>query len=525
MRGLVVVVAACLFIGLDAASKHAFAGNSDGATVVLEGAALGHGHLLLSGWDLSFDSFWGIDAVVYAIAVSLLGVRADLMTIGPTLLALATIAVGVAVAGRGRRLPVAVVASLIALGVLGLPNPTLAFFFLQGPWHIGTALWCLVAFIGLRRDRFDLGWIFAVAALTAGTLGDLTTIAIGLIPCVVAGLVAMARGRSVRRGLSTLTAAPLAGVLALGIRAVTVNIGTFAIAHKIARATSSNYPANAKLALKWGAALFGLGRIPIGPAQALGPYETLPTGSLQVAFRALMLFVVLSAIALEVVALIVGAVRARPFQEMHQSRVLVQDLLLFGTAGSVGLFVVLSPNDDGDYARYLTPAVIFGVVLAGSVVGQVFSRVSSSRVVNVVLVGSLALLAAGVVGFHDELTSAPAPQSADALGNFLESHHLTNGVGDYWSSSVVTVETGGKVAVRPVFPNRASVLVRYGRQSDVNWYKGVRFTFLVFDLARPWGNVNATTGAGSFGRPSETLHVGSYTILVWPKGFNVASTG
>jgi hypothetical protein len=332
--GLVVVVAA-LFVGLDAAATHAFAGNSDGATVVLEGAALSHGHLLLSGWDLSFDSFWAIDAIVYAIAVGIIGVRGDLLAIGPALIALATIAVGVAVACRGRRPPVAIVAALIVIGVLGLPNPVLAFFFLQGPWHVGTALWCLIAFIGLRRGRFDLGWVIAVAFLTAGLLGDLSTILIGLIPCAAVGVLTMARNRSVRSGVSTVAAAVAAAVLAIGIRFLTVRIGTFAIAHNMARAAASSYPANIKLALRWGAGLFGVGIIPIGPSQALGPYETLPTGGLEYAFHALLLLVVLSAIGFEVVVLLFGVVRAKPLLEMSASRTLVQDLLLFGTAGSV----------------------------------------------------------------------------------------------------------------------------------------------------------------------------------------------
>jgi hypothetical protein len=152
----------------------------------------------------------------------------------------------------------------------------------------------------------------------------------------------------------------------------------------------------------------------------------------------------------------------------------------------------------------------------------VLGRVNDSRVVNVLLVASLALAAAGVVGYGGELTRAPAPQPADALGSFLEMHHLTSGVGDYWSSSLVTVVTGGKVAVRPVISNGASHLVRYNRQSDASWYKDVHFTFLVFDLDRPWGNVNATIGVDTFGQPSQRFNVGSYEILVWPKGFSVS---
>jgi hypothetical protein len=516
-----VVLAASLFLGLDAAARHAFAGNSDGATVVLEGASLRHGHLLLSGWDLSFDSFWVIDAVVYAIAVGIIGVRGDLLSVGPAFIALATIAVCVAVVCRGHRPSVAIVAASIVIGVLGLPNPVLAFFLLQGPWHVGTALWCLIAFICLRRGRFGLEWVIAVASLTAATLSDLSTIAIGLIPCLAVGVVTMARN-SFRSGVSTVAAAGSAAVLAIGIRVLTVRIGTFAIAHKITRAARSSYPVNMKLALRYGAGLFGVGKVPIGPSQALGPYETLPTGNLEEAVRALLLFIVLSALGFAVVTLLFGVARAKPFLETGASRTLFQDLLLFGAAGSVGLFVVLSPTDNGDYARYLTPAIVFTVVLAGSVLGQVLARLHDSRVVNVLLVASLVLAAGVVVGYRSELTRAPAPQHANALGSFLETHHLMNGVGDYWSSSLVTVVTGGKVAVRPVFPNRESLLVRYGRQSDASWYKDVRFTFLVFDLDRPWGNVNATTGVDTFGRPSERFSVGSYVVLVWSKGFAVS---
>jgi hypothetical protein len=112
-----------------------------------------------------------------------------------------------------------------------------------------------------------------------------------------------------------------------------------------------------------------------------------------------------------------------------------------------------------------------------------------------------------------------------ALGRFLEAHHLTSGVGDYWSSSIVTVVTGGEVTVRPVIPNRDARLVRYGRQSDASWYTDVRFTFLVFDLDRPWRKVDATTGENTLGPPSEHFSVGSYVVLVWPKGFAVSPVG
>src|SRR5580704_13729438 len=53
---------------LERASQHAFLGNSDGATVVLEGQSMSHGNAVLGGWDLSLDSFWSLDVVFYALA-------------------------------------------------------------------------------------------------------------------------------------------------------------------------------------------------------------------------------------------------------------------------------------------------------------------------------------------------------------------------------------------------------------------------------------------------------------------------
>jgi hypothetical protein len=87
------------------------------------------------------------------------------------------------------------------------------------------------------------------------------------------------------------------------------------------------------------------------------------------------------------------------------------------------------------------------------------------------------------------------------------------------------VVTDGKVAVRPVIPNASKILVRYGRQSAADWYANVDFTFLVFDLDRPWRGVNATTATATLGKPAQQFSVGSYVVLVWPQGFRIAAAG
>jgi hypothetical protein len=251
----------------------------------------------------------------------------------------------------------------------------------------------------------------------------------------------------------------------------------------------------------------------------------LSNSELQRGFHGLVLIVVVLSLLYAVVSLGFGLATGRELTGLSPSRSHLHDLLLFGAAGSAGLFVVLCPNGNGDYARYLTAAVIFAAVLAGSVVAHMMTISRPRLALNAVLAVAVALTAVGVVGFHKELERPTAPQSTVALGSFLEAHDLTSGIGDYWSSSIVTVVTDGKVAVRPVIPDASKILVRYGRQSATDWYANVRFTFLVFDLRRPWRNVNETTAMATFGKPAQQFSVGTYVVLVWPQGLHVAAAG
>lgn len=526
MVGIVVAAGlVAIYHGLYRASAESFAANSDGATVVLEGLALRHGHLLLSGWDLSFDSFWLIDAAVYAVVIVLTGFHQSVLHVVPSLIALMIIVAGAGVASKGRRLRVAACASLVCVFLLALPSPMLSFFLLQGPWHIGTVLWTFVAFCGLSRARFGLGWIVAVVALTAALLSDLSTLLVGLLPCVVAAILAIGRTRSFRSGLATLSAVAASSVAALGIRAVVAHVGSFDIAHGVTRAHPSQYLVNMHLVVHYGAALFGVGSIPIGPTPILGPFDLAARGSFEEFFRIAALVVVLSSLLFALVSLLFGLVRGRPMLAISAPRAHLNDLLLCGVGGSIALFIYLCPNGNGDYARYLTPAAIYAALLAAAIVAQVLSHFEREVTLNAALAATVALTAVGIVSFTHDLRQTDAPQPAIALSNFLESKHLAKGVGDYWSSSLVTVISHNDVAVRPVIVGRNGKLARYGRQSAADWYGSTRFTFLVFDLARPWRNVNATSAAASFGPPRREYRVGTYEVLVWPEGFTISSKG
>ena len=184
-------------------------GDSDGATVVLEGQSMNAGHVLLSGWSLSLDSFWSVDVLFYAAAVRIAGLRGSLIFLVPAVIAALVILV-VATLAMDRRISLAAGAGALAtIGMLAFPSRALAVFFVEGPYHIGTALWCLLAFALLARNSFDWRWVLAVVLLAAGLLGDFQTVLLGEAPVLATGFVVMWCSRR-WKGALPLLGAPIA---------------------------------------------------------------------------------------------------------------------------------------------------------------------------------------------------------------------------------------------------------------------------------------------------------------------------
>ena len=510
---------------LTAVSIHAFGGNSDGATVVLEGNSLIHGNLTLSGWDLSLDSFWTVDAPIYALAVLVAGVNHLLLNVIPAVIAVAVILVGTAAAARGHRGFARLLAAGGVVVFLGLPNPTLAFFLLQGPWHIGTVLWCLLAFVLLDRTEITWRWVLAVLFLAAGMLGDLQTVFLGIAPVFTAGLVAMGRCRRLRPGLSTTLAAPAALLAAGLIRGIGDALGTFHIATSFLRAPNSQIPKNAELIGSWGLGLIGVGRIPLGSGASVGSAQLSGGSAIVRDLHVIVALMLLGAVVLGLAAMARSLLKGRQHElPSAGSSWRIEDLLLLAFFADLGLFVYLNPTNDGDGARYLTAGLIFAAILTGCILGRLAER-PMRRAREFVGVITLIALAVCSLGVAQNFVGAEAKAPAADLGHFLLSHHLTSGVGDYWSSSLTTLETNGAVVVRPVIWNRKHILVRYGRQSDVAWYREKTFSFFVYDTARPWRRVDAAPAIATFGPPARTYDVGTYRVMTWTTPLQVSSIG
>ncbi len=200
-------------------ARHAFAGDSDGATVVLQGHAMGTGNLTLHGWALSLDSFWTVDAVVYTLVELVTGVRGMLLFLVPSMIAACCRRRGRTIGPRRSSWDRWCRRGGDSRGRPGAAEPLLANVFLRGPLHVGTALLCLCAFAGLRSGRFGWGWVTAVLCLAAGVLGDFQTAALGIGSVCAAGVVAMLRTRDWRAGVPEVGAGVAGLVLAALVRA------------------------------------------------------------------------------------------------------------------------------------------------------------------------------------------------------------------------------------------------------------------------------------------------------------------
>jgi len=506
---------------------HSTTPDSDGANTLLAGQAIGQGHVLLHGWALAPDSFWTIDALFYTLTIWVMGINGALLYVVPALIASLVIVVGMLLARTGYRGAAGFVGGATVVVILAAPSHAMASFFLLGSMHMGTVLWSLVAFLALSRGRFGLRWYCAVVFLAGGMLGDLMMVAYGTVPVFVAGLVEGLRQRHWRSGVPQASAAMAATVLAAVAREVARGVGSFAIRTGYTTVSWSDVSRNIMNALRFGAELvgsnsgvFGTGGVPVGLQLAH-----------DVIFALLVASVVSGCWRLVRGALFgspcthsaIGADRDAPPDVRCNYR--LDDLLTIACCGSPVTFVVLA-NGNVLSARYLTAAVVFGSVLAGRSVARWWATSDWLRVKRGISAFALALLLCMIAAVGYTLSSPAVPPSASQLAAWLAGHDLRDGIGDYWSSNITTVESGGAVAVRPVLAAPRCALQRFPFGSAAGWYAGRHFDFFVYNAT--WAHGSGPNGwesaERSWGHASRVYRVGTYRVLIWPHAISVSPT-
>ncbi|MGH9297218.1 MAG: hypothetical protein ACRDZP_04500 [Acidimicrobiales bacterium] len=513
------------------ASVHSAAANSDGATVVLEGKAFAGGNLVLTHWTLSLDSFWLVDVPFYALGVLVLGVHPFLLHLVPAAIAALVVLVAARIAGTGYSSWAGVAAVATTATLLAFPVHALAQFFLMGPLHVATALLCLIAFACLRTGQLGWRWRWPVAvlALGAGMLGDFQASVLGVLPVFLAGLVAMARSRSWRAGAPAVSCGLAAGVLYEVVRRLGPAIGAFTLGPTNQRASLHQMSLNFGHAFAWFPPLAGVGNYPFGRFLEAPPW---PLQAVHVVGLVALLVAALIAIARLVFGAVLGRQPTTRYNDKSRlSATWYDDVLVIAFVAGCALFVYLPQGSQPAYARYLTAPVIFAAILAGRLVGRSLAvrpkgararRQRPTKIARSAAAAGIAVVMA-YAGSFALIASKPVPfENATPLASFLRSHQLTRGVGDYWSSSIVTVESSNAVVVRPVIV-KAAGLERYMKQTSSTWYRA-SFQFLVYNSASPWGGVGSGSATATFGKPVQVIRIGTYRVLLWGHPIYVSTT-
>lgn len=127
----------------------------------------------------------------------------------------------------------------------------------------------------------------------------------------------------------------------------------------------------------------------------------------------------------------------------------------------------------GPTMRYAMPAALFASVLGARVVPEMLSVPRGPQVRNFVRSLFTFIVVVTVIA-NGSITMATAPRwtqnsSPEIAARWLEQNRLSEGVGEYWSSNLVTAMSGDSVSVRSVVPYQGR-LVDYVLAADRSWY-------------------------------------------------------
>jgi hypothetical protein len=472
--------------------------NSDGSDQALQASDMLHGNWLLRGWTVGDVSYYTTEIPEYMIVEKIMGLGANVIHVAAGLTyTLLVLAAGWLAKGRatGRE---GVVRALVASGILLAPQlgDGVHLLILQ-PDHIGTQVPLLVTFLVL--DRGPRRWYIPVAIavmLTWVIISDRVAVFDAAAPLVaVCGLrVLWARihhgTRLAAQWFELLLAA--AGIVSFGaaelVVAVIKHVGGYTSLPLPSKLTAlSTLPAHAVLSIEGILNLYGADFVGLSPGWAL-----------------VTALVHLVGVALAVAGFFLALRR-------FFSAELIVPVLATGIVFNLAFYILSTVPATWFDTREISVVLPFGAVLAGRQLAGPLTRVRLEPVLAVVLACYAAALGYGAV-------QPPVADSEQPVVGWLEAHHLVTGLGTYTEANVITLGSGGRVAIRTVTWWSSGAVPR-AYESEASWY----------DPRQSYANfvvTNSADGGGASliprrdilalaGPPARTYHYKTFTIMVW----------
>ena len=529
LAGLV-VVAVVLFIAYLRMSR-TYPATSDGADQALQGWDMLHGNWLLRGWTMGDVTYYSTEIPQYALVELVRGLGADVVHIaGAITYTLLVLAAGLLARGRatGRD---GLIRLLVAAGIMLAPQfGNATHLLLSQPDHLGTQLPLLLVFLML--DRAPRRWYIPVAAgvvLTWVIIADRVALLDAVVPLVlVCGarvLLAVLRHRKSLASqwyeLSLVAASVLSFVAAtLAVRLIS-DLGGYQVTpvKSATLAPLHTLPHRVVVAFEGILNVYGADFFHISQNSPFGP----DLGGLPLAAG-----VALAAVHLVGVGLAVwGFFRA--FRYFFDPSDLISPVLATAIAVNVAGYSLSIVSAGLFDAREILAVLPFGAVLAGRMVPGSLARARLGRVrLTPVVTGGLAgVLACYLAALGYGAAQSPVPDSMQAVIPWLEAHHLTHGLGTYAESNLITMDSGGRLAIRDVAWHSAGDLPRHF-ETKSSW-DDPRYSYANFILTNSADHLGMTGGANRLvsliprsaiaalhaGPPAHVYHYKTFTIMVW----------
>jgi hypothetical protein len=509
--------------------------NSDSANILLMGWDLLHGHLLLPGWYMSDVSFYLTELPQYALLESFLGLHMQTAHVAAAMTYTLAFLLAVVLARSGSSGRTALIRTLIAAGIMLAPQFGLGVFALDlSVGHIGTSVPLLL--IWLLLDRVGPGGRTQKPPGAPRSRGGCPPPRTPLAPLNRGVLVPVLTALLLTW---VLVADPIVYVVGIG------PLGAVAAARVVRGFFTDTGPWTDRIAAQWydlslGAATVaavGLAWVVNNLLSALGgftvnrlPFHLTPWHDLRdsapAGWKVLEVFgasytglsgIWLALAFLHMVSVLVVLWALARVARRFFSVSLVDQVLAVAIVLNVALYLLTNAADEA--AHEVAIIVPFGAALAARVLtrkARAVGAVTSRRVRLAGFAAGILVLAGYTAGLGYEISQPTAPPANTSLGPWLLDHHLTYGLSGYWTSSSVTVESGGRVEIRALMQY---TMKRDLWMSNVSWYNPTLHyaDFIVLDSTPGFMNHWEPRALirKYFGRPARTYQTGPYTVLVW----------
>jgi len=512
--GALAAVAVVLFL-LYLRLSNTYPAGSDGADQSLQAWDMLHGNWLLRGWTVGDVSYYSTEIPEYVLIEVFRGLGPSVVHIaGAITYTLLVLLAGLLAKGRatGRE---GVVRALVASGIMLAPQlGNGVHLLISQPDHLGTQVPLLVVFVIL--DRAPRRWYVPAAVLIMLAwviVADQVAVFDAAVPlaavCVARVLWARIRDRKPLTAQWYELSLAAAGLASLGVAAAVVrairDLGGYTVLPLAATRHTSlhDLPSHLVLTVEGILNIYGADFIHVSAGILVGP----ASGGLSPAAGAAVAIVHLVGVALALWALL------RAFRQFFSGSDLIVPVLAAAIVINTAVYVLsIRPATLFD-TREILAVLPFGAVLAG--------RLLAGSLIRARLQPALAVVLACYVAFLGYGASQPAtPDNEQAVVSWLEAHHLRTGLGTYTLANLITLDSGGQVAIRTASWHTYGAVPR-AYESEASWYDPrVSYANFIISNTADGNEVSVVPSEDILafaGPPAHTYHYKTFTVMVWNK--------